>query len=294
MREVLIACGDVELLRQLVSELPEQLKPIATKRGLGTAAKLAQRQLELAIIHEQLEDQGAAQLLADLKALPAPPSVVWLTQGQPPRQGAFDRALRYPVPGPVLRAAIQALLPEQADAHDLERWRAFYRELKERHEASASQDYYALLGLPKQAPHHRIVAAFDQLSLRYHPDRYNQFRQERWGEAVYQEANALYKLITEAYSVLTDRRLLEQYTKALERGELRLSAEQTSKKESGPKSLEELGRHAQSKKFLRMAQTDLANQRFASALQNMRFAQSMEPDNLDLRQKIQELEAKLS
>lgn len=295
MREVLIACGDVELLRQLVGELPQdQLKPIATKRGQGTAAKLANRQLGLAIIHEQLEDNAAGLLLAELKQLNPAPMVLWLSAGMPPKSGPFDRALRYPVPGPVLRAAIEALLPKEDSGHDLERWRAFYRELKELNDANATRDYYGVLRVDRGSPHHILVKAFDQLSLRYHPDRYNQFRQERWGEAVFQEANTAYKLITEAYSVLTDRRLLELYTKALERGELRLDPEQTNKRESGPRSLEELGQSAQSKKFLRLAQADIANQQFASALQNLRFAMSMEPNNAELRQKVSELEAKYS
>lgn len=295
MKEVLIACGDVDLLRQLVSALPQdKLKPIATKRGTGTAAKVAARDLELAIIHEQLEDNASGLLLSELKALPNPPAILWLSTGNPPKDGPFDRAMRYPVPGPVLRAAITSMLPDETQGQDLEQWRTFYRELKERNEANQKRDYFGVLGVPQQAPHHMLVKAFDLLSLRYHPDRYNQFRQERWGEAIFQEANTAYKLITEAYSVLTDRRMAELYQKALAQGELRLDPEQTLKKDTGPKTLEELAQTAQGKKFLRLAQTDISNQQFASALQNLNFALSIEHDNAELREKLAELQAKFA
>ena len=182
MREILIACGDVELLRQLLSALPAQTyKPIATKRGRGTAAKIAGRGVREAIVHESLEDDAASELLSDLSELESSPAALLLFEQQEPEGlGPYERALRYPIPAPILRHAISQLAPEAIE-HDLERWRAFYRELRARRERAEQQDYYQIFGLERGAAHHVIVYAFDLASLRYHPDRYNPIRSERWG-----------------------------------------------------------------------------------------------------------------
>ncbi|MFU8805552.1 MAG: hypothetical protein ACNA8W_17195, partial [Bradymonadaceae bacterium] len=62
--------------------------------------------------------------------------------------------------------------------------------------------------------------------------------------------------------------------------------------DTGPRSIEDLGTSAASKKFLRLAQTDVAKADYESALQNLKFAQSMEPDNVAIGHKIDELKAK--
>lgn len=292
MKEILIACGQVELLKDIIANLPQgQIKPIATKRGANTAAKLAARNLPLAIIHEHLEDHAAGQLLQELKQLPNPPKVLWLSAQTPPKQGLFDRAMRYPIPGPVFRNAVSAMLPKEEDPQDLERWRTFYRELKTLSTKQAEQNYYQILGVPNQAPHHMLVKAFDVLSMRYHPDRYNQYRHERWGEAVFQEANAIYKLITHAYSVLTDRKLNAAYQQALKSGQLRLDPEEANKRDQGPKSIVDAATTQGARKFLKLAQSDLARQQYSGALQNLKFALSMEPDNQTIIDKIKEIEA---
>ncbi len=294
MREVLIACGDVELLRQIVGELaPEGIKPIATKRGLGTAAKVAPRSLPLAIVHEHLEDQGAGQLLSELRQLSPSTAILVLTTGPPPSQGPFHKAIRYPVPGPVLRAAVRSMVPDEQEDQDLEKWRLFYREVTEARERQASQNYFEVLGVPGGAPHHVIVRAFDGLSLRYHPDRYNQYRAQRWGAAIFEEVNALYKIQTEAYSVLTDRKLRARYERVLESGELRLAKDETSRADSGPTSIVELSSSTQAKKFLKLAQSDLASSNWSKALQNLQFALSMDSGNDALMAKIAEVQAKL-
>lgn len=295
MREILIACGDVELLKKIIADLPpNQFKPIATKRGAGIAGKLSGRGVAEAIVHEQLADGATGQLLAELQQLSPAPKVLLLTQGKPPASGPFEIALRYPVPGPVLRNALKRLLPEQQDEQDLEKWRLFYRELKARRGEVESQSYYEILGIPRDAQHRTLVRAFDAASLRYHPDRYNQFRAERWGEAIYQETNALYKMMTEAYKILSERKLRARYDEALDAGQLRLSLEEVNNaKNAGPQSVVDLSENPMARKFLKLAHTDLASQRWSSALQNLKFAQSMESDNEAIAAKIAEIEAKL-
>lgn len=293
MREILIACGDVEQLRGIIAELPpNEYKPIATKRGAGIAAKINGRGVAVAIVHETLEDGSTAQLLQELQQLqPEPPQVLLLTAGAPPTQGPFATALKYPMPGPVFRAALNRLAGAGQQGQDLERWRAFYNELQTRNAEAATQNYFRVLRLPEGAPHHNVVKAFDALSLRYHPDRYSQFRHERWGAVVFDEANKLYKLITEAYSVLSDRKLRARYEQAMARGELRLDPAEVDAA-SGPKSLEELSANPAAKKFLRLAQTSVAARDWANAIQNLKFAQSMEPGNTAIAEKIVEIEQK--
>lgn len=292
MQEILVACADVELLKRILAELPgDQYKPIATKRGQGIAAKIAGRSLALAIVYETLEDCAGEALLSDLAGLEPAPQALYLTTSAPPATGHFAAALRYPVPGPVLRNALVRLSASQDQGQDLERWRAFYREVKAIHEALPTQDYFAVLGLPTGAQHNLIVQAFDRLSLRFHPDRYTQHRHERWGQAIFDEVNAVYKVMTEAYKVLSDRRLRAKYEQALTRGELRLASEDTAAAGAGPKSLIDMSNNPMAKKFLKLAQADVAAQNFGSALQNLKFALSMEPGNTEIQQKIQELES---
>ena len=298
MREILIACGDVELLKRLIAELPARdYKPIATKRGHGVAAKIAGRGVAEAIVHAELEgDCSAAQLIEELSALRGAPPVLLLYGGpKPPEEAAQTAgALRYPCPGPVLRHALERIAPAAQGEQDLEAWRLFYRDLKRRNAERGAQSYYALLGLAEGAPHHELVRAFDALSLRYHPDRYQACREERWGEAIYQEANALYKAMTQAYGVLSERKTRALYDSRLSEGQLRLNvAEAQALKQAGPRSIEELGQSEACRRFLKLAQTDVATRSWQRALQNLRFAQSMEPDNGAIAEKIAEIEAKL-
>ncbi|MFU8806223.1 MAG: J domain-containing protein, partial [Bradymonadaceae bacterium] len=219
MKEILIACGDVDLLRQLVNDLPPNVfKPIATRRGAGVAKKLGDRAIHLAIIHANLEDDAADALIEGLRSRKPAPPILYLSAQPPPPQGPFDVAIRYPVPGPVFRNALNRLIAEETKGQDLDKWKVFYKEVKTRLARAPEQNYFEIIGVRTGAPHHVIVKAFDILSLRYHPDRYNQFRSEKWGVALHEKTNVLYKLMTEAYSVLTDRRLRSRYDAALEDG----------------------------------------------------------------------------
>ncbi len=280
------------MLKKLLAELPgEQYKPVATKNGMGTAKKVAGRNLAGAIVHAELADGGAKQLLTDLQQqLPDVP-VLLLTPDAPPKSGPFDRALKYPVPGPVLRNALKAMTTSQTDDDDRDRWRAFYKEVKKRLAASDEQSYYRILGVEDGAPHHKLVKAFDKLSMRYHPDRYSRHRDKKWGQKLYDRVNRLYKLMTEAYGVVSDRRLRKKYDKALAAGQLRLDTDEAGGSDQGPSSLDELANTDKGRRFLKMAQSDLATGDTSGAVQNLQFAASMEPDNQAIQDKIDELKS---
>ena len=298
MRDLLIACGDVEILKQLISHIPQtDYKPIATKRQRGLIDKLQGRGIQQAIVHQDLEDGPGRDLVRTLSTLRPAPRILYLTATPAPEQDdiPFTRTLQYPIPAPVFRRALAHLDPHgQQEGQDAQHWRQFYRELKERGGALEHQSYYDILGLHSQAPHHQVVAAFDSASVRYHPDRYAQLRSSPWGEAIWQEANRVYKAMTEAYGVISDKKARTSYDQALAEGALRLSSSAALKaKASGPQSLEMLGQSAASKKFLRLAQTDVVTQNWPSALQNLRFALSMEPGNEKIAQEIAQIESRL-
>ncbi len=289
MNQILVACGDVALLKQLLGELPDNFKPVATKKGAGTFKKVANRQLAGAIVHVELADGNAAKLLRQFDEQRPEVPVLLLTTDSPPDDGPFDKALRYPVPGPVFRNAVNSMIQTESEAEQKERWRAFYKEVKSRLADAPEQSYYRLLGVEDGAPHHKLVKSFDRLSMRYHPDRYSQHRDKSWGQKLFDKVNALYKLLTEAYGVVSDRRLRKKYDQALQDGRLRLDSDEASTGDDGPTALAELANTDKARRFLKMAQSDLAKGDHQSALQNLQFASSMEPDNSAIKEKVREL-----
>ena len=293
MDEILIACGSVDLLRQIAADLPSgQFKPIATKSAGGIVAKISTRNVRLAIVHESLADGPGAALCVELSTCANPPAVLYLSSDVPPASGPFAIALRYPVPGAVLRNAIARLAPKKSGGQDLARWQDFFQELQSRIHALPQQNYYQILGVPENAPHNIVVAAYDQLSMRYHPDRYAQFRTEQWGAAVYEHANTLFQAVTDAFRILSDRRMKKLYERTLLSGKLRLDPALQSG-DAGPDLLENHAQTKQGKKFLKLAQGDIARQDWPSALQNLKFAASMEGDLPIIAEKIAEVEARL-
>jgi curved DNA-binding protein CbpA len=80
-------------------------------------------------------------------------------------------------------------------------------------------DYYALLGVSRQATAAEVRDAFHQFALTYHPDQYPD------DLAGARRVLRIFKRGTEGYRVLLDPVLRARYDAALNRGELRLTAE---------------------------------------------------------------------
>lgn len=71
---------------------------------------------------------------------------------------------------------------------------------------SSNEDFYNILGVNRQASADDIKKAFRKLSLKYHPDR-----QANKSDAEKKQAEAEFKKIAEAYSVLSDPDKRQQY-----------------------------------------------------------------------------------
>ncbi|KAL1414204.1 hypothetical protein MTO96_007680 [Rhipicephalus appendiculatus] len=71
----------------------------------------------------------------------------------------------------------------------------------------ADKDYYKLLGVSKNATEEDIKKAYRRLALRYHPDKNRA-----------PGASERFKEITEAYTVLRDKKTREEYDRSVEDG----------------------------------------------------------------------------
>jgi hypothetical protein len=293
MDHIFLASGSVETLKALAADLPDGFKPLASRRGEGMADQLREHDFAVAIIRPPLQDRAEAALLDDLRELPNPPGILWLGDDAP---ADIDTALDYPVPGPVFRRAVQKLRDRHTgDAGpDVERWQAFYREVRQRRQALSEQTYWEMLGLEEGADHQSVVDAFDRLSRRYHPDRYTQHRSEAWGQKLHTQVSALYIALTEAYEVLSDRQLRKRYRDARREGRRRLPPDVlSSPTQQVPTSLSDAAQTSKGRRFLQMAQSELADDDYEDALQHLKFAQSVEPDNPHIDQKVEEVERHL-
>lgn len=289
MEDILVASGDIDILRKIIEDLPpNRFKPVASKKGHGIVDKLQGKDLKFAIVDAQLADGSSETLRQELKT--AFPNIKILLVGHTQKDTSADVAIQYPVPGPILRNAINRAYPLSTQGEDLQKWRRFNNELDIILEKFSNQSYYQILGLQNTVPHHALVTVYDQLSARYHPDRYATIAGKKWGDVIIKKANAVFKIIVEAFSILSQRQLRKRYDEVLLKGELRLS--KTESLDAGPRTLDTFATNSQSRKFLRLAQSSIAKKDLPSALQNLRFAQSMETNPL-IDEKIAEIEKKL-
>jgi len=86
----------------------------------------------------------------------------------------------------------------------------FIAEIRARSENVANQDYYAILGVPRDAPKSAIQTAFFSLAKRWHPDRLGPAY-----AAVRDAATRVFARMSEAHHVLSDDRLRLEYMNVL-------------------------------------------------------------------------------
>ena len=143
-----------------------------------------------------------------------------------------------------------------------------------------TQNYWEVMGVSQDADLGTLRAAYDKLSLRFHPDRHARLR----GTPHEALLGDVYRRIGEAYRVLRHDNTRRKYIRQLSSGSLRY--DDSVREKTGPTTLEELSQDMGTRKFLRLADQALASGNPAGALQNLKFAASMEADNQDIQERI--------
>lgn len=196
----------------------------------------------------------------------------------------FAFAFRHPagprVLGDRLRRAIDAASPA-AKLDD----RELRAEIELRGARVDSQDYYEILGVGARAPADAITAAYDRLSLLFHPDRVRHLNDERLREL----AMRVYIKVGEAHRVLRNPSDRLRYDQGLG-----ASAGETGRRatiDRGPLAFDELTQNVVAKKHLKLAQMAVAENNIPLALMQLRFAANLDPNNLAIQLAVQKLES---
>lgn len=283
---VLLAAGDPETLVALIGEFPPNHWQILTaKDGHEVATTVDPRTIQVAVIHEQLGDMPGRKLCAWFKKYCPDTPIVALTVGLPSSDTAadpWDGALRFPSARGVVHDVALGVLRASRDigpARD-----RFVAAMRKHALNLDNKDYFEVLGVADGANQHELRAAYDKLSLRFHPDRHPYLR----GADGEEELGILYKRIGEAYRVLTDPDKRPVYERQLAAGTLRY--DETQHQKVGPRATEDLSDNPMVKKFLKLAHTAEVTGNIPGAIQNLKFAHSMERDNEDIAAKLAELE----
>ncbi len=286
--QVLLAASDPTVLGALVAAFPrgEVWEPMAVRSVAQIAEVLMERPPAVAAIHHTLDDATGLQLCQWLGRYSPATQRILLIDGLPgaaTEADVFELCLRHPGPPGMLTDAALQLLRAQAGRAQRE---AFVEELGRRAEQMEAQSYYELLGVGLDAHQTSLRAAYDALSMRFHPDRNMALR----GTPAFDRLYALYKRIGEAYRILSDHERRAAYDR--QRAELGAARyDEAARAKAGPKAIEDLSDDPQCKRFLKLAQQALATRRKDAALQNLKFALSMDRGNEAIQARIEALEA---
>ena len=288
---VLLVANDPEVLKGLVVCFPRnQYQPLAARAGGHVAERFKDRYpLTLAVVHEELSDVSGFEMCRWLRGYGVK-AIVLLTRGLPPHLkeggGDFDAALKFPaIPG-MFEETVYKLLQSKLQSDDPRD--KFIHDVQARVEAMDNQDYYALLGLEFGAAYDEIRNVYDRMSLQFHPDQHVALR----SHPVAPLLNAFYKRVGEAYRVLTSDSKRDLYDKQIASGgDLRY--DYTIREKEGPIPLEDYSEIPTVKRFLKLAQVSLGSGDLKSALQNLKFAKSMDSSNEKIAEKIAEVEAQV-
>lgn len=162
-------------------------------------------------------------------------------------------------------------------------------ELETLHELLPDLDYYKVLQLDPSCEQDEIGDRYRQESRRLHPDRVRTIGDE----ALQEKATEIYQLISEAYKVLKDPEERTQYDSILETGVLRMTedgkaAAAADKRSNEP---ENAASHPKAEKYWKMALRDMKSKSWKSAVMNIKFALTFEPDNEVFKEHLVEAEA---
>jgi len=151
-------------------------------------------------------------------------------------------------------------------------------------EPDEEQDYYQLLGIIRTANSDQIRSAFHRFARRHHPDNFigSPDESERHTE--------LYQYGSEAYRVLSDPMKRKLYDEGLEKGVARYSedrAQETRRSMRPPGGV--VLRSSKARAFFSRAHLAMTSKDWAQAKLNLKMAIQNEPDNAELKAKLEEV-----
>ena len=237
--------------------------------------------VDVLVVTENMSQPAPDALAAALRpALPACAFVLITRATAPlPDSSPFDAAIKFPVPEKILASALgRAIRARRPSAPD---HRGLFAEIEIRSMRLDEQTHYDVLGVPRDASVDAIVAAYDRLSLAFHPDRVRTIP-----DADRERALALYLRIGDAYRTLRSPNDRARYDMKLETG-----VDVTAQADAGPQTLVDLSRVPSARKYLDLAHKALASGNRKMALAHLRFAATQDADNVLLQRRLEELEA---
>jgi hypothetical protein len=284
---LLFACVRPELQNAIGQELrASHLRVVVTSNPRDIREVAAEQVIAAVVLDGRLEGPPAAELAAAFASgLPEETAFVLLVEelaesARPP----FHAVVRIPCGHGVLRDVVMRTLGL--------RWAEFggperpmSAELAERAERMVEQTHYEVLGLADDVPVDLVVAAFDRLSMRLHPERLA-------ASGVSSDlANEVYARICEAYRTLRSPGTREAYDLQLRAATPESAA--ITRPSTTALPLEELSTHPIARRHLRIAQQALAVRDFAMAIAQIRFAASKDLNNALIPAQLAQLEERL-
>lgn len=149
-------------------------------------------------------------------------------------------------------------------------------------------DYYALLGIAATATPDEVRKAFHTFALRHHPDRHAGEPKETVERAAH-----IYRRGAEAYRVLGDRGSRARYDLQLQAGKKRFDPEDDPRPSRNTPAGGIGVKSPKARPFVSKAEQALKNGDLKTAKLNFQIALQHEPDNVLLREKLEDITAKL-
>lgn len=286
---VLIAAADDEILTAVSHALPpERFAPLAARSWGSVAESLGVIPLAAAIVHYALEDAEAVGFCYGLRSLPkhANLPIVLLLPGLgrlPTPDEPFDAAIGFPVAPAVLLDNVVKVMAKH-DERLLEAISNLKAEVAWRVGDIENKTYYEILEVTSSTGYDDIVKAYDRFSLRFHPDRLRLLPDDDDTRIM---AKTFYVHVTEAYQVLTNARKRKVYDAGLAKGKFRFDPAVLATEKRNVIDHAEL---TSAKRYLRLAEQQLARGDRESAIMMARMALNAEPENRHIGRYVERLE----